>query len=541
MTLKSTLFASALVFWTGMSLAASVEVAYLHSSKASAYLVENQQKKELKISDVKAPLGSLWKLFVHAYLLEKGERPGPYLCKGQQTEESFCCHKGEKIDLTGALAKSCGLYYEEKQTNIRDREWRSFWKDQHLPFTWLGQKQLRPETIVRVSELLESLNQLRTFKSFPTLKEHLFGVLSKGTLKDSMPLLGTQYFVKTWTWGESSTRNLIGGVAGWTQEGTSFWMKGQGLGREVMTQHASTLSRLLPRSSYDDAAQVRVHFFRKYALKKVIQTTSGQILQSGPLNGNIRIMFQNGNTLDFIADGSLQLHNNQLTGLFSQDEYVARVLEREALVTPIEAARAFSVLIRTYLFERGKVLNGKIEIEDSTWFQRVSPSVPSQEALNISRFTHDLILTGKSLNHGDEMWNSFKGKALNGKNFAQILESTFPKHQLVLKNDQREMDCRRLRVAERYLEHALKRWRRSLVLEPGHEEVNDVHVCELSFSRPFSDLRKNRIYLHFDESQEARVTLAHEYLHLAFKHHPRTSDERFIENLAQKLTGAFHD
>jgi uncharacterized protein YfaQ (DUF2300 family) len=284
-----------------------------------------------------------------------------------------------------------------------------------------------------------------------------------------------------------------------------------------------------------------VHFFRKYYLKKVIQSTTGQIIHDGPLTGNIQIMFQNGKTLNFVADGSIQLKNNLITGLFSQDEYVARVLEREALVKPLEAARAFSVLIRSYLFERAKLSDGKIDIEDSTWFQRVSPGTPSQDALKISRFTHDLILKGKSINHGDELWKVFKSEASQGRNFVQILKKTFPGHSLELKNDQREIDCRRLKLAESYLDHAQKKWRRRLGQEIGHEEIGDVQVCELNFTKPYSDLWKNRIFLHFDESHEARVTLAHEYLHLAFKHHPRTNDETFIENLAQKLTGAFHE
>jgi uncharacterized protein YfaQ (DUF2300 family) len=36
-------------------------------------------------------------------------------------------------------------------------------------------------------------------------------------------------------------------------------------------------------------------------------------------------------------------------------------------------------------------------------------------------------------------------------------------------------------------------------------------------------------------SREGRVTLIHEYLHLAFRDHPRGQDEAYIEHLAQRL------
>jgi uncharacterized protein YfaQ (DUF2300 family) len=36
-------------------------------------------------------------------------------------------------------------------------------------------------------------------------------------------------------------------------------------------------------------------------------------------------------------------------------------------------------------------------------------------------------------------------------------------------------------------------------------------------------------------SREGRVTLIHEYLHLAFRHHPSGRDEALIERLAQQL------
>lgn len=41
--------------------------------------------------DLQAPLGSLWKLFVYAYLADQQRPEQPYVCKGQDRDEVYCC------------------------------------------------------------------------------------------------------------------------------------------------------------------------------------------------------------------------------------------------------------------------------------------------------------------------------------------------------------------------------------------------------------------------------------------------------------------
>ena len=52
---------------------------------------------------------------------------------------------------------------------------------------------------------------------------------------------------------------------------------------------------------------------------------------------------------------------------------------------------------------------------------------------------------------------------------------------------------------------------------------------------PHSDQRRLEIRVREWLSREGRVTLIHEYLHLAFRDHPRGRDEAYIEQLAQRL------
>ena len=52
---------------------------------------------------------------------------------------------------------------------------------------------------------------------------------------------------------------------------------------------------------------------------------------------------------------------------------------------------------------------------------------------------------------------------------------------------------------------------------------------------PHSDQRLLRIHVREWFTQDGRVTLLHEYLHLAFRHHPRGQDDAFVERLARQL------
>src|ERR1700733_2174445 len=81
-------------------------------------------------------------------------------------------------------------------------------------------------------------------------------------------------------------------------------------------------------------------------------------------------------------------------GHFDLNEYVARVLQREVLTEPEEAAKAFTIAIRTYLFQNATRKEKGLFINDSSHEQRVSLEPPSREALRLSLWTDALILDG---------------------------------------------------------------------------------------------------------------------------------------------------
>lgn len=43
------------------------------------------------------PLGSLWKLYVYAWLEDTHQPEQPYQCRGNSPEEVYCCQAGESI------------------------------------------------------------------------------------------------------------------------------------------------------------------------------------------------------------------------------------------------------------------------------------------------------------------------------------------------------------------------------------------------------------------------------------------------------------
>ena len=95
--------------------------------------------------------------------------------------------------------------------------------------------------------------------------------------------------------------------------------------------------------------------------------------------------------------------------------------------------------------------------------------------------------------------------------------------------------CERDETGQSWLALRAERWDRSLAGVEGYEKPDAVAVCLIHSGRPHVDYVRNRIFLRRVEKSEDTLTLVHEYLHLAFKHHPRARDELFIEGMARTL------
>ena len=80
-----------------------------------------------------------------------------------------------------------------------------------------------------------------------------------------------------------------------------------------------------------------------------------------------------------------------------------------------------------------------------------------------------------------------------------------------------------------------QQWQPVLRNEPGYQPVPQITVCLAESGLPFADQAAMRIYVRPLSTEDAQITLAHEYLHLAFAHHPNGRNEAYIERMAQQL------
>ncbi|MBF0157020.1 MAG: DUF2300 domain-containing protein, partial [Magnetococcales bacterium] len=80
-------------------------------------------------------------------------------------------------------------------------------------------------------------------------------------------------------------------------------------------------------------------------------------------------------------------------------------------------------------------------------------------------------------------------------------------------------------------------WVRRLAGYPGYESPGSLVVCRESGGRAHvaGGDAGGRIHLPPMATDEARLSLAHEYLHWAFRRHPVARDERWIEGMARLL------
>ena len=99
--------------------------------------------------------------------------------------------------------------------------------------------------------------------------------------------------------------------------------------------------------------------------------------------------------------------------------------------------------------------------------------------------------------------------------------------------------CDHLPTLEAWLTLHAQRWDAALSAEPGYERPAHVDVCRLDGRWPFADNHQNRVNVRRLETTDDQVTLAHEYLHLAFQHFPSGHDERYVEMTARRLVADY--
>ncbi|WP_122700417.1 DUF2300 domain-containing protein [Pseudomonas viridiflava] len=495
-------------------------------------------KREPLPASLDAPLGSLWKLFVYAWLVDTGAREPAYECRGQSREEVYCCSAGGKIERDQALVKSCGLYFEPARLGIAPTDWRAYWQARQAPSWLLDLPAVQPATRVSVAELLSVLALLPAQEQ---MRRVLLDVVLNAADGNVVGELGGRLRVKTWSWlGDQDAQSRQGGFAGWSADGAPIWAGGRGTSQMVLRHYAQALASVLPAAWPADTGRcVEVGLFSKYPVSKVL--VGDRVATSGPLRGDYRVEFANGNALDIHSDGELFLLNDKLVARLDREEYVARVLEREAKPQPAEAAKALAVAIRTYLLQNATRNGDCLSIDDSSNRQRVAPRPASAESRNIAAWTADLVLAGSTVTyHSDQpgpdklAWQQAVEQANAGQRYDAILLHAYPRASLS-RWDNPVASCEALPAAQDWLQKQRRGWRPRLESETGYNEVSTFAVCKLAFGRPFVDRERQRIYVRGVLTLQDRLDLTHEYLHLAFEAHPNGQDETYIEGLARHL------
>lgn len=519
------------------------------------------------------PLGSLWKLFVFDYLVSEQVAEIPYTCTGQNRDEVYCCDPGQQIRRDQALVKSCGLYFSPARLGITPAIWSRRWPASRSP-SWLqGLERLQPDTQVNVHELLQMLAIL------PAQAEARRILLDRLLLETPVPMdqpaamgpatsggaplagtLGTRLRVKTWSWhvpGVSDQR--VGGFAGWLSNGVPVWASAAGTSQQVLERYAAALDAVLntvwsASSASDPQPCVDVTLFDRYPVKAVHDERGNLWSTVGPLMGRYTVSFYNGNTTSVESRGELILTRPvsvgaaagtpsplQLHARLAREEYVARVLDREAAATPGEAAKALAVAARTYLLQNGARQGVCLQINDSSHHQRVSPRPASLASRHIAEWTADLVLAGATVTYHQTdsgpsrlSWLQAKQQAAQGWRYDAILAAAFPRANLA-RWDNPQVTCQALPLAEQWLHQQLPRWRERLDPEPGYVETRNFTVCRLLAGKPHIDRLRRQIHVRNLQTLQDRLDLTHEYLHLAFEAHPNGQDEAFVESLARHL------
>ncbi|AZC25823.1 MULTISPECIES: DUF2300 domain-containing protein [Pseudomonas] len=492
--------------------------------------------------ELQAPLGSIWKLFVYAWLVDTGAQEPAYACQGKSRDEVYCCSAGGSIARDQALVRSCGLYFEPARLQLSAGQWRDYWQARQAP-DWLQDlDRLQPQTRVPVAQLLQVLAQL---PAQDTARRVLLDVVLNAGDGSVVGALGGRLRVKTWSWlAEHDPQSRQGGFAGWLVDGTPLWVGGRGTSQRVLKDYAQALDQVLPDNPPVDKDRcVQVSLFSRYPLKSV--SRNGQPVGPGALQGDYRVVFANGNQLDIHSAGELFLQQEglaqRLVARLDREEYVARVLQREASSEPREAAKALAVAIRTYLLQNAERSGECLSIDDSSSRQRVAPRPATTEARAVAAWTDGLVLAGTQVTYHSDLqapdklsWQQAVEQAGAGQRYDAILLHAYPRASLS-RWDNPVASCEPLPAAQDWLMKQRRRWRQPLEQEVGYNEISQFAVCRLGFGRPYVDRERQRIYVRGVLSLQDRLDLTHEYLHLAFEAHPNGQDETYIEGLARHL------
>mgnify|MGYP001608176611 CR=1 FL=1 len=498
----------------------------------------------------KIPLGSLWKLVSYAGLAESGEQEPPYVCKGVDKEEVYCCGSGERIERGPALWKSCGPYFAPQRIG-----WQNLQHGNTLHAlppslqTLRNAASLRPETQVPLEDWLQWL------AAWPAglrsqVRDDLLGYWLQGPGRSVLGQVGSQLRVKTFTVQDAHLERMAG-ASGWTQAGWPIWFTARGSSAAVLKQWAPVVLAHLERAApqalqaqVGEGACVDVQYFARYPLQQVLDSKQRAVASGRLPVGNYEVRFSNGRTLPIRSEGELVYEQNQIRGRLQLEDYVARVVQREGTAQPREAARALALAARSYLQQNASAAGACLRIADSSATQRVAPRPASSGALAAAAFSAGVVLGGAPIQFhhtlarpGVMSWSQAVQQAQQGLQFDEILLHAYPLRSFVSMSGHGGADCEPMPLAQVWLAQQRVRWSRALARQDGFHEPGAVQLCRQRSALPSAMVGTQRIHVRGVHALEDRLSLTHEYLHLAFAGHPRGQDEQFIESQARQLLG----
>lgn len=561
----------------------SVQVAWLDTASAfqTATLGANGSITPNAKLPLRVPLGSLWKLVAYAHWVDTALPAPAYRCDGKLKDEVYCCAAGESIDRANALVASCGLYFSTQRVPW-NKPWGVVMNSAPASIT----QAVRSKNLSETTEV-DLQAWLRWLASWPTdlrvqAQADLLPYWIAGPGKSVVGDVGSMLRLKTFTIKQPDNTRWAG-ASGWLyaqrsvqNTPTAVWFSSAGTSAQVVPDNAARVIQLVrsqtsgevepyPFAAASDAASdavsiqnanehcVRVHYFSRYPISSIKAVGAyNSAPASGALRGRYKLIFNNGNSTVIDSAGEMTVRHGALgQDIYAEldlDEYVARVIDREAQARPAHAARALAVAARTYVLAHGRMSLGCLDIDDSSRTQRAAPRAASRGAREAATMTNGLIVRGSyaipGQYHADQAregvmgWHTAQLQAGQGMLFTDILLSAYPKSSLASMYSQSAVACEALVLAQQWLDTKVDAWKQQLAAHTGFFAPQSVQVCRLRSGRAHAHGGSQRIYVSGYQSLEERIALAHEYLHLAFARHPRTRDELFIETLARQLVGA---
>lgn len=508
----------------------------------------------------RAPLGSLWKLFVYVYLdARDGQAPSesPYRCgagEQRQPDDNYCCEPGQAIGRDEALVRSCGPYFAPDRLGLSAAHWSTWWRQHQAP-PWLQRlDDLQPQHQLAVADILSALAAVPDAQ-----RERARAALLPLSLADDHlhAALGSGWRFKTWSSTVDGARR--GGAAGWLVDGRPFWFGAPGTSRtalQAQTDWLRTALRTAPPPDPGSAtgptagsakACVDVAYFNRYPVSRVTDP-QGRVLGAGPLPRRVRIEFDHGTRLALDDADGLWLQRDgeawQVNARLDVEDYVARVVDREGQAGVAAAARALAVAARSYLLQNAGPGGDCLTITDDSRQQRVSPRRASAAARQAAADTRDVVLLGQTMRYrlddpapGVLAWQRAVEADHAGLDYVAILREAFPAARFAPWGQTPRCDpwpaaLDWLRSRERLWQRALREAR----LADGFEAPGDaLQVCRLAGGPAHADPGRMEIHVRDWQSLDGRTALIHEYLHLAYRAHPRSADEPLIELWAQRL------